>query len=406
MIRCHCAPLAGPSACIRSGRDGGNRQRVRLRHAARRPPGPLRDRPDRADRPIGTGQLACPAHQRAAVEPGQGPAARPGTAAPTHAAIRPVTRAPSRCAAVSRPLDKRGNANPVNPGRANLRGTARDRAKLHRNDVRRDPGRLRRLPLRHSPGGAHRAHGAAALHRRIRLTSAAAAACASSAQHTARPITRPARRQRRLAAVGGLADPPARLAVGLAALAVSGLGVHDRSVGRREVAMFRAVNELPDGLFVPAWVLMQSGSLGAGPVAAALSWASGRPRLAARPALGSIGSWALSKAIKGVYRRPRPSLLVDGVRSRGSEAGRTRVRVRARRYGCCAGRRRVPRVRPRRPAGNAGGRPRGRPVPHRRPSAPTVGHRRRRGHGPGRGCGRPVGNGPGRRRALAPTPAG
>jgi undecaprenyl-diphosphatase len=130
----------------------------------------------------------------------------------------------------------------------------------------------------------------------------------------------PARRQRRLAAVGWLADPPARLAVGLAALAVSGLGVHDRSVDRREVAMFRAVNELPDGLFVPAWVLMQSGSLGAGPVAAALSWASGRPRLAARLALGGIGSWALSKAIKGAYRRPRPSLLVDGVRSRGSEA--------------------------------------------------------------------------------------
>jgi membrane-associated phospholipid phosphatase len=96
--------------------------------------------------------------------------------------------------------------------------------------------------------------------------------------------------------------------------------VHDHKVGSREVAMFRAVNELPDGLFVPAWLLMQSGSLGAGPAVAALSWALGRPRPAARLALGSIGSWALSKAIKAVYRRPRPSLLVDGARSRGSEA--------------------------------------------------------------------------------------
>ena len=84
--------------------------------------------------------------------------------------------------------------------------------------------------------------------------------------------------------------------------------------------MFRAVNELPDGLFVPAWLLMQSGSLGAGPAVAALAWASGRRRLAARLAVGGIGSWALSKAIKAGYRRPRPSLLVDGVRSRGSQA--------------------------------------------------------------------------------------
>jgi membrane-associated phospholipid phosphatase len=120
--------------------------------------------------------------------------------------------------------------------------------------------------------------------------------------------------------VGSLVDPPARLGVGLAALAISGLGVRSGSVGRRELAIFRAVNDLPDGLFIPAWLLMQAGSLGAGPVAAAFSWASGRPRLAARLALGGIGSWALSKAIKRVYRRPRPSLLVDCVRSRGSEA--------------------------------------------------------------------------------------
>jgi hypothetical protein len=40
----------------------------------------------------------------------------------------------------------------VNPGRADLRGIARDRAKLHRNEVRRHPSRLRRLALRHSLG--------------------------------------------------------------------------------------------------------------------------------------------------------------------------------------------------------------------------------------------------------------
>lgn len=255
-------------------------------------------------------------------------------------------------------------------------------------------------------GGAHRAHGAAALHRRIRLASAAAAAGASSARHAARPMTRPARRQRRLAAVGCLADPPARLAVGLAALAVSGLGVHDRSVGRREVAMFRAVNELPDRLFVPAWVLMQSGSLGAGPVAAALSWGLGTPAAGRAARAGRHRKLGAVQGDQG--RLPPPAAQLAGRRRTlpRLRGGRTRVRVRARRCGRCARRRRVPRARPRRPAGNAGGRPRGRPVPHLRRSAPTVGHRRRRSHGPGRGCGRPVGNGPGRRRALAPTPAG
>jgi hypothetical protein len=146
------ALLAVTSARVGCGRDGGKWQRVRLRHAARRRPGLHGDRPDRGDRPVGAGQRACLAHQRAAVELGQGPVARPGRPHPLHAAIRPVTRAPSPCAAVSRPLDRRGNANPVSRGRPYLRGTAGDRARRHRNDVGRHPGRLHRLPLRHPQG--------------------------------------------------------------------------------------------------------------------------------------------------------------------------------------------------------------------------------------------------------------
>ncbi len=117
-----------------------------------------------------------------------------------------------------------------------------------------------------------------------------------------------------------LADPDLRLGVGLAGLALSGLAVHDGGIGRRETTLFRAVNGLPDELFVPAWVVMQAGTLGAGPVAGVAAWASGRPRLALRLALGGVASWALSKAIKRVYRRPRPSALLAGVRSRGPEA--------------------------------------------------------------------------------------
>ncbi len=117
-----------------------------------------------------------------------------------------------------------------------------------------------------------------------------------------------------------LADPDMRLLVGLAGLALSGLAVRAHSIGRREVAVFRAVNQLPDGLFPPAWVLMQAGTLAAGPVAGVIAWASGRPRLAVRLALDGFGSWTLSKVVKRVYRRPRPGFLVEGARTRGKEA--------------------------------------------------------------------------------------
>jgi undecaprenyl-diphosphatase len=42
--------------------------------------------------------------------------------------------------------------------------------------------------------------------------------------------------------------------------------------------------------------------------------------LAGQLALGGVGSWALSKAVKRVYRRPRPSSLIETVHCRGPEA--------------------------------------------------------------------------------------
>ena len=63
--------------------------------------------------------------------------------------------------------------------------------------------------------------------------------------------------------VGLLADPRARLGVGIAALlATAGAVRHDR-VGPRETSAFQAVNGLPDALYRPAWVVMQAGAFGA-----------------------------------------------------------------------------------------------------------------------------------------------
>jgi membrane-associated phospholipid phosphatase len=117
-----------------------------------------------------------------------------------------------------------------------------------------------------------------------------------------------------------LADPDVRLLLGLAGLAAAGLPVHDHRLGPREESVFRAVNELPDGLYRPTWLIMQSGNLVAVPLAAALARLSGRRALALRLAVGGVTSWALAKVIKRIYRRPRPGSLVAGARCRGAEA--------------------------------------------------------------------------------------
>ena len=119
---------------------------------------------------------------------------------------------------------------------------------------------------------------------------------------------------------GLLADPRARLGVGIAALlATAGAVRHDR-VGPWETSAFQAVNGLPDALYRPAWVVMQAGALGAVPAAAATAWLAGDGELAARLLAGGTGAWALSKLVKRVVRRPRPVAMLPGTRGRGRDA--------------------------------------------------------------------------------------
>jgi membrane-associated phospholipid phosphatase len=119
---------------------------------------------------------------------------------------------------------------------------------------------------------------------------------------------------------GLLADPRARLGVGIAALlATAGAVRHDR-VGPWETSAFQAVNGLPDALYRPAWVVMQAGSFGAVPAAAATAWLAGDRELAARLLAGGTGAWALSKLVKQLVRRPRPVAMLPGTRGRGRDA--------------------------------------------------------------------------------------
>ena len=117
-----------------------------------------------------------------------------------------------------------------------------------------------------------------------------------------------------------LSDPRTRLALGLAGLVLSGLRIQHDEVPEGEQAVFRWVNDLPDRLHPPAWLVMQVGTIGAAPVAAAAAAMSGRRALAGRLLAGGVSTWLLAKGVKRIYRRPRPTALLDRTHCRGHEA--------------------------------------------------------------------------------------
>jgi len=91
-------------------------------------------------------------------------------------------------------------------------------------------------------------------------------------------------------------------------------------VGPREARAFRAVNGLPDSVYLPAWAVMQLGAFGAIPATAAAAWLAGDGELAGRLLVGGTATWALAKAVKQIVRRPRPATLLPGIRRRGRDA--------------------------------------------------------------------------------------
>lgn len=65
---------------------------------------------------------------------------------------------------------------------------------------------------------------------------------------------------------------------------------------------------------------MQLGTLGAAPAAAGAAWLAGDRELAGRLLISGTGTWALSKAVKQIVRRPRPALLVPETNCPGRDA--------------------------------------------------------------------------------------
>jgi membrane-associated phospholipid phosphatase len=114
-----------------------------------------------------------------------------------------------------------------------------------------------------------------------------------------------------------LSNPDVRLGLGVTGLAVAGLLARRDGIGAGEAAVFRTINQLPDGGYLPSWVVMKFGSLAAVPIAAGLAAATGRSSLAARLTSAGAGTWCVSKLIKASWRRPRPAGALAAVRLRG-----------------------------------------------------------------------------------------
>ena len=133
-------------------------------------------------------------------------------------------------------------------------------------------------------------------------------------------LTAPQSPARKGSLAGVLADPRVRLGAGTTVMLVTAIAARRHRVSRGEATAFRVVNGLPDALYPSAWIVMQLGTLGAAPAAAAVAWLAGDRKLAGRLLAGGTGTWAASKLVKRMVRRPRPATLLPGTHRRGPDA--------------------------------------------------------------------------------------
>lgn len=112
------------------------------------------------------------------------------------------------------------------------------------------------------------------------------------------------------------------VAVAIAAVCLVIVGVHidGNHAGEVERQVFRAVNNLPDALYWPAWVIMQFGNMVAVPVVVLAALALRRYRLAIAATLVGAGKWYGSRLIKDWFLRERPAQVLQDVILRDAPA--------------------------------------------------------------------------------------
>ena len=101
-------------------------------------------------------------------------------------------------------------------------------------------------------------------------------------------------------------------AVGVATFMVSAVIARSGRVGGAEAWVFRAINDLPGGLYPIASVAQQAGNLAAAFVVAGVALALRRWRLAVCVLVASVSKLGIERLIKLVVVRERPGTTVPG----------------------------------------------------------------------------------------------
>ncbi|HEY7282224.1 MAG TPA: phosphatase PAP2 family protein [Actinomycetota bacterium] len=113
----------------------------------------------------------------------------------------------------------------------------------------------------------------------------------------------------------------ARAAAGTAMIAVSLGEVRKPGIAPWEERVFRRANDAPDSWRIPVRVVMQAGTLGTVPGAAAVAALAGRRSLAVRLLVGGLLAWYGAKALKPIGGRERPEQVLGSCRIREGIAG-------------------------------------------------------------------------------------
>jgi undecaprenyl-diphosphatase len=111
------------------------------------------------------------------------------------------------------------------------------------------------------------------------------------------------------------------LVCGASGFAVTAIIASRDGIGKRERAVFHAVNDLSGIPHRAVWVPMQYGTFGTVFAVAGVAMAKRRQRLAAGLLLGGTSAYVLAKATKRSVGRGRPANELDGVTIRGKEEG-------------------------------------------------------------------------------------
>ncbi len=102
-----------------------------------------------------------------------------------------------------------------------------------------------------------------------------------------------------------------------AVLLCSGIRARSSRVSHTEERVFRAFNDASDDRRFRIWVLMQAGSFGAIPAAAAVVGARRGWRRGALVGSSGTAVWLITKLVKHLVRRGRPADYLENVRVRG-----------------------------------------------------------------------------------------